>query len=215
MYSKGSTADHPSSSSRSSPKRKHSFSRLHEETLPVLHALHSGSSDLQSQAKRRKISQSLSSSNSQHSMSKGMGEMVRPDVVYLSKNIRPQTGIRKLVIKNLRPEPRENLKDHYERIWKQVSSALVAVFARQEPKQPLERLYRDVEDICRNGQAEALFKHLDSKCSEYLESSLLPYISSQVYTGLSMVETLRIVHNGWEMWSSQSVSTLAPSHLLS
>jgi hypothetical protein len=140
-------------------------------------------------------------------MSKGMGEMVRPDVVYLTKNIQPQTGIRKLVIKNLRREPRENLKDHYDRIWKQVSSALVAVFAGQEPKQPLERLYRDVEDICRNGQAEALFQHLNSSCNKYLETSLLPCISNQVRTGLSMIETLRVVHKGWEMWSSRSVGT--------
>lgn len=138
-----------------------------------------------------------------------MGEMARLDVVYLSKNIQPQTGIRKLVIKNLRREPRVNLKDHYDRIWNQVSDALVAVFAGQEPRQPLERLYHDVEDICRNGQAEALFQHLNSNCNHYLETSLLPHISSQVHAGSSMVETLRIVHKGWEMWSSRSVCTLA------
>lgn len=140
-------------------------------------------------------------------MSQGIGEMSRPDVVYLSKNIQPQTGIRRLVIKNLRREPRENLKDHYDRTWRQVSSALVAVFAAQEPKQPLERLYRDVEDICRNGQAETLFQHLSSSCSEYLENTLLPHVAGQVHNGLSMVETLRIVHNAWEIWSSQSVCT--------
>jgi hypothetical protein len=140
-----------------------------------------------------------------------MGEIARSNVVYLSKNIQPQTGIRKLVIKNLRREPRENLKDHYDRIWMQVSSALVAVFAGQEPKQPLELLYRDVEEICRNGQAEALFLHLSSRCSQYLETSLLPHISSQVHTGSNMVETLRVVHKGWEMWSSRSVGTLVSS----
>ena len=144
-------------------------------------------------------------------MSKGLGEMARSDVVYLSKNIQPQTGIKKLVIKNLRREPRENLKDHYDRIWTQVSSALAAIFAGHEPKQPLERLYRDVEDICRNDQAEALFLHLNSRCSQYLETSLLPHISSQVHTESSMVETLRVVHKGWEMWSSRSVGTLESS----
>ncbi len=136
-----------------------------------------------------------------------MGEMLRPDVVYPSKNIQPQTGIRKLVIKNLRREPRENLKDHYDRIWKQISTALVAVFAGQDPQQPLERLYRDVEDICRNAQAEALFQHLSSSCNQYLENSLLPQISCQVHTGSSMIETLRIVQKGWEIWSSRSVGT--------
>jgi hypothetical protein len=206
QHSKGSTADHLPSSSRS-PKRKLSFTHVREETRPIPHELHGDSLDLNSQAKRRKIARPLSASNSQSSMSKGMGEMVRPDVVYLTKNIQPQTGIRKLVIKNLRREPRENLKDHYDRIWKQVSSALVAVFAGQEPKQPLERLYRDVEDICRNGQAEALFQHLNSSCNKYLETSLLPCISNQVRTGLSMIETLRVVHKGWEMWSSRSVGT--------
>jgi len=143
-----------------------------------------------------------------------MGEMARPDVVYLTKNIQPQTGIRKLVIKNLRREPRENLKEHYDRIWKQVSDALVAVFVGQEPKQPLERLYRNVEDICRNGEAEALFQHLNSSCIQYLETRLLPHLSSQVHTGSSMVETLRTVHNGWEMWSSRSVGSLASFWLL-
>jgi hypothetical protein len=60
-----------------------------------------------------------------------------------------------------------------------------------------------------------LFQHLDSRCSEYLENSLLLNISSQVHTGLSMVETLRIVHNGWEMWSSRSVRSSVSSSLLS
>lgn len=140
-----------------------------------------------------------------------MGDVARPDVVYLSKNIQPQTGIRKLVIKNLRREPRENLKDHYDRIWKQVSNALVAVFAGQEPKQPLECLYRGVEEICRNDQAEALFQHLQPSSNQYLEISLLPQISSQVHAESSRVEALRIVHKSWEMWSSRSVGTLVSS----
>jgi hypothetical protein len=212
QHSKGSTADHLPSSPRSPLKRELSFPRLHEEIRQIPHGLHGGPLDLNTQSKRRKIARSLSSSNSQSSMSKSMGEMVRPDVVYLSKNIQPQTGIRKLVIKNLRREPRENLKEHYDRIWKQVSNALVAVFAGQEPKQPLERLYRDVEDICRNGQAEALFQHLNSSCIQYLETTLLPHISSQVHTGSSMVEALRVVHKGWEMWSSRSVRILASSN---
>ncbi len=215
QHSEGLSAYCPPTSSRSTPKRNLSFTRRHEEThsattsASVPHASRGTTLDPTGQTKRQKTMQSSLLSDPRDTVGKSMRQVSRPDVIYMSKNFQPQTGIRRLVIKNLKTSPRSSLQDHYDQLWTQVSDALKAIYAGQQPQQPLERLYRDVEDICRNGQAEELFHHLNSECNSYLQKNLLPHISSQIQAGSRMIETLRIVHNGWEMWSSCSVRTSA------
>jgi hypothetical protein len=210
--SEGSTVDKTPSSSLSPAKRRLSFQRPVEEIDscralgPTSQTTQTPSSASPTQAKRRKVIQSSGTAvKPEGSMSKIRGQVARPDVVYLSKNFQPQVGIRKLVIKNVRKAAVVSLQDHYDQIWAQVSAALRSVYAGQQPEQPLERLYRYVEDLCRNGMAEKLFHHLNTECTAYLQNSLLPHISSQIQPGLSPVKTLRILHTGWRMWNSRSV----------
>jgi cullin-4 len=212
-----SSPEHPSSSSRLSAKRRLSFSHHLGETHsagasePTSHASQDIFAELPSQSKRQKTLRSSPSSGSSNNPKNSMAQVARRDVIDLTKdtvpapNFQPQTGIRKLVIKNLRKTSRTNLKDHYNYVWAEISSALTAVYAGQQPRQPLERLYRNVEDICRNGQAKELFQHLNENCVAHLQDSLLPQILAEVQPGLGVVETLQTVYNGWEIWSSRSV----------
>jgi hypothetical protein len=212
--------EHPSSSSRLSAKRKLSFSRRVEEANSGASESTSQASqdifaDLLGQSKRQKTVRAPPSCGTYNSERIDMAQVARRDVVDLTKDavsapsfqphFQPQTGIRKLVVKNLRKGSRTNLTDHYNYAWAEISGALMAIYSGQQPRQPLERLYRNVEDICRNGQAEGLFHHINDNCISYLQNSLLPQISKEVPTGSCVVETLRIVYNGWEIWNSRSV----------
>jgi cullin-4 len=129
-----------------------------------------------------------------------------------SAGLHPQSGTRKLVIKNLRISPRSSLPDHYNRLWNDIKTALVDIYDGRQPQQPLELLYRDVEDICRNGQAEELYHQLNSKCTACLQNNLLPGISDGLPDAASTIETLKAVYNTWETWNTRSVTV--PGHVL-
>lgn len=208
------SSEHPSSSSQLSVKRRLSFSRRLEEirssgtTDPTSHTPLEISTGSPHQTKRQKTVRSPPSSDTHNN---SMAPVASHDVVDLTRDtmpapkFQPQTGVRKLVIKNLRKESRANLIDHYNYVWAEISSALKAVFSGTQPRQPLELLYRNVEDICRNGQSEALFQHVNENCITYLQNNLLPQILAKVHAAPCVVETLRTVFNAWEIWSSRSV----------
>lgn len=116
----------------------------------------------------------------------------------------PHSGAKKLVVRNLRKTSRTDLDDYYGRTWTQLNLALTAVFGGQEPVQSLEQLYRGVEDVCRHGKAESLYKALRGRCQSYLDEEMLPPILSQA--GKDNVGVLRTVHATWLTWSRQMVS---------
>jgi cullin-4 len=100
--------------------------------------------------------------------------------------LRPHLGSRKLVVKNLRPSPSptttttttastssssttaSSLTAYYQGVYTELDEALSAIFAGKTPAQPLERLYRGVEDIVRKGEAQQLTERLQSRCTEWL-----------------------------------------------
>jgi cullin 4 len=139
-------------------------------------------------------------------MSKAQGK--RPELVDLTKPrsaFQPHSGAKKLVIKNLRTTSRAaDLEQYYARTLEELDDALGAIFARRQPKQPFERLYRGVEDTCRNGRSRQLYERLHQRCEKYLNSDLLQSIRSEA--GSSNVDMLRSVHKHWVIWDTQSVS---------
>ncbi|KAJ9155107.1 Cullin-domain-containing protein [Pleurostoma richardsiae] len=165
------------------------------------------------------------------SMSSAKVQGKRPEVIDLTTTRRaggsmtaafqPQNGARKLVIKNLRTEPNRasDAEDYYRQAWAELDAALTAVFAREQPRQPLERLYRNVENICRKGGAQGLYELLDKRFEDYLHRDVLRRIKAD--GGASNVEMLRSVHKYWKIWNQQSVvirstfSWLDRSYLLS
>ncbi|KAK5652500.1 hypothetical protein OQA88_10405 [Cercophora sp. LCS_1] len=94
-------------------------------------------------------------------------EQQRP---HLTSSLQPHIGPRKLVIKNLRPTNQSSVEEYYRKTWTELDEALDDIFLGRSTKQPLERLYRGVEDFCRRGEAEQLAERLRGKCEAYLAS---------------------------------------------
>lgn len=201
--SEDSIAAHSRDSFRSSAKRK--LSGIISFSAPGVEASHNlVASDADYQTKRQKTSPFLQSSNLQDSMSK-VSVVAGRDLNFGHANFQPYSGVKKLVVKNLRKTSPTNLQDHYDGIFQQLALALNCIFNGQRPRQPLERLYRNVEDICRNDQAELLYNHLKNACRNHLENGLLQPILLRLRSGFVTLDTLRSVRQVWQSWSSQSV----------
>ncbi|KAI1417737.1 Cullin-domain-containing protein [Hypoxylon sp. FL1857] len=137
-------------------------------------------------------------------MSKVLGK--RPELVDLTKPptaFQPHKGAKKLVIKNLRTTSRVSDLDKYYDVTKQeLLDALQAIFEQKQPRQPLERLYRGVEDLCRHGDERELYKKLQERCEFYLRNNLHRSIMAEA--GPSNVDVLRSTYKHWVIWNAQS-----------
>ncbi|RWA12107.1 hypothetical protein EKO27_g2990 [Xylaria grammica] len=138
-------------------------------------------------------------------MSKALGK--RPVTVNLTKPAQsafePNKGAKKLTVSKLRAiSCPDDVERYYERRRHELADALVAIFKRQQPRQPLETLYRAVEDICRHGAARELFDILRAQCESYLNGPLQQSILRD--GGSSNVDMLKAVYKHWIIWNSQS-----------
>ncbi|KAI0481183.1 cullin-4A [Xylariaceae sp. FL0804] len=121
-------------------------------------------------------------------------------------SFQPHRGAKKLVIKNLRTASRaQDLERYYEEARRDLEDALQAIFDRQQPRQPLERLYRGVEDICRRGDARGLNSMLREKCESYLNGPLYQAIIAGAASP-SNIDMLRSLHKHWTIWNLQSTT---------
>ncbi|KAF8854845.1 Cullin-domain-containing protein [Acephala macrosclerotiorum] len=127
----------------------------------------------------------------------------RPKVIDLTRpsNFNPNTGAKKLVIKNLKAT-RQDVDIYYSRTWDELDGSLTLIFKRRPLRLPLEVLCRGVEAICRKGDAEKLSNHLRDRSKAYLEKELLPKIEREA--GSANVEGLAIVQKYWTEWSKQT-----------
>jgi len=139
---------------------------------------------------------------------KGKGpEMV--DLTRRTAPFQPHIGAKKLVIKNVRTTSNASQVDqYYRRTWDELGAALRSVFAGEHPKQPLEMLYRGVEDICRHGEEERVYKMLKEQCEHHLNGKVFEVIRSSGEG--SNVSMLSAVHTQWQAWNSQTVSCSPP-----
>lgn len=113
-----------------------------------------------------------------------------------------QPGTRKLVVKNLKPAKEHDLEAHYKKTQREIEVATFNIFADQTPSVPLERLYRDVEDLVRAGRGDKLMKTLEASMKEYLEEMAahcepLEHVVDQ--------SVLRIVVEKWTKWGEITV----------
>ncbi|KAI1168006.1 ubiquitin ligase subunit CulD [Nemania serpens] len=156
-----------------------------------------------SERKRSRVTRPTSPGAS--TMSKTLG--TRPAVLNLTKPGRsafePNKGAKKLIVSRLRTIPYpDNLEHYYEKRRNELADALAAIFKQQQPQQPLETLYRGVEDICRHGAARELYAVLRAQCESYLNGPLLKAIMAD--GGSSDVDMLAAVHKHWVIWNAQS-----------
>jgi cullin-4 len=199
--------DNIASTNGSTPKRK--LNDQQKKSSPSKAARSSISTTTSPPASKR-LKTSHSSGNLGRStntdMSKVMVRGVHPNVIDLTRpsNFQPNTGAKRLLIKNLRTSSRKDIDTYYDRTWDELDAALTSVFDRSSPTSPLEVLCRGVEAICRRNQPDKLFTHLKERCKVYLEKQLLPTVESEA--GPNEVETLRTVHKFWTIWNEQSVS---------
>lgn len=140
-------------------------------------------------------------------MSKVAGKW--PEIVDLTKPttaFQPHKGAKKLVIKNLRTTSRTNdLEKYYDATRKELLEALQAIFEQKQPRQPLERLYRGVEDLCRHGASRELYETLRERCETYLKNDLQRSIVAEA--GSSNIDVLKSTYKHWVIWNAQSVGT--------
>ncbi|KAK3357143.1 Cullin family-domain-containing protein [Lasiosphaeria hispida] len=119
--------------------------------------------------------------------------------------LQPHMGPRKLVIKNFRSPTSARTADvdrYYERARAELDAALAAIFAGRPTSQPMEHLYRDVEDICRKGDAAPLADALRVRCEAYLSGEdVLGGLQKE--KGGDDVALLRAVLAHWKTWSDK------------
>ncbi|KAK6067649.1 ubiquitin ligase subunit [Seiridium cupressi] len=121
----------------------------------------------------------------------------------------PGKGAKKLVIKNFQSVSRTNeLEQFYQKIWEDLEAALESIFAKQQPRKPLDTLYKGVESLCqyhrKNNSEKKLYDFLRQRCEDYLNGEMAKSIKTG--TGASNVEVLRSVHKHWVIWGQQLVS---------
>lgn len=202
--SKGSRTDSTFERSVSSPKR--SIADTLETGVATATSMLGGDrSSVGSGVKRQRTIESTIAGHPKANMSDTVG-LVAPSNVDFRRatSFQPHTGVRKLVVKNLRPSRVADLREHYAKVQVQVLDAVETIFKGQQPRQPLERLYRDVEDICRNNQAEGLYKELRQRTRDHLEVNILGNLLrlNNKDNPLQFLETLL---DAWKEWNSKAV----------
>lgn len=118
-------------------------------------------------------------------------------------SLRPHTGAKKLIVKNLRTHNRSRdsaLQVYYKKLWSDIDAALTDIFEGRDPRQPYDGLYKAVEDLCRHGEAEALYKHLHGRKEEHLKSLLLPELESLAKIASTDDLVIGVVEATWAHW---------------
>ncbi|KAH7343073.1 Cullin family-domain-containing protein [Rhexocercosporidium sp. MPI-PUGE-AT-0058] len=202
QQSKRKYADQPKSFASSRPASASDYqteSASVQSTLPV--------------SKRLKTSHTAGNQGLSANMSKSSGLGFGPQKVIdltgskaapqMHSNFQPNTGAKKLVVKNLRTASRTNQTEaYYTRTWDELDASLTSVFNGRTTNVALESLYRGVEYICRRSKADDLFLHFKARCKAYLEKEMLPQLESEI--GTSNVDALRTIHKFWSKWNEQS-----------
>jgi len=116
----------------------------------------------------------------------------------------PQTGPKKLVVKNLRTVTKTDPDRFCEKTNEQLDEAITAIFAGGRPEFSNEELYRGAENICKLGRAESLATKVQERCSTQMSEQVRKPLLAQ--TGKNNVEVLKAVLSAWATWLKQMVS---------
>ncbi|PKS13289.1 hypothetical protein jhhlp_000060 [Lomentospora prolificans] len=116
-----------------------------------------------------------------------------------------RTTVKKLVIKNRRidgSDQQAEIEKYFESIWSEISDALGDILRNKRPKVPFDRMFRDVEDLCRNKKEQEVYKKLITTCELYLAEVVLATIKSS--RKRSDTEVLASVLSEWKSWNEKS-----------
>ena len=129
----------------------------------------------------------------------------KPNGLVRPTNFTPQSGPRKLVVKNLRKTPRANSEDYSAHVWRQLDAALAAIFDHETVPYSNEELYKGVENLCRQGNAPSLYQKLCAKCNSAMKSLVLAPLARDAGSVDDNI-LLAAVVAAWLSWSSKMVS---------
>lgn len=134
----------------------------------------------------------------------------KPVGMVRSSDTGPDTGPKKLVVKNLRKAPRSDPERYFNDVWAKLDSAISAILANDQIPSSNEELYRGAENLCRQGRAAPLFKTLWEKCRQGITNQFQRPLISQV-SNLDDVGTLRAVISAWDAWNIRLVRVRYPT----
>ncbi|CAH0022900.1 unnamed protein product [Clonostachys rhizophaga] len=121
-----------------------------------------------------------------------------------SSAFQPHNGAKRIVIKNLRQPgaAREaQVREYYAETEKILDDMLTVVLAGGKPHVPLERLYRGVEDHCRNGNAGKIHLVLRDRVDSHVSRVILPRVQrSGEGSNLNMAKQLLAE---WHLFNAQ------------
>ena len=122
---------------------------------------------------------------------------------------RPQSGPKKLVVKNLKKAPQADPEQYYNHVWNQLDAALSAIFVGGDMPYSFEELYKGVESLCRQDHAPAVYKKLREKCKQNVSVQVLePLVQSA--SAVDTVDTLNAVVKAWSTWMAHLVNFTEP-----
>lgn len=122
---------------------------------------------------------------------------------FVTSNYQRSNGAKVLRVANLRQNPRTDSRDYYDRTWEHLEACMTDVFAGRQIRHSLEQLYKGVQDICRQGSGDRLYKNLKDRCKTHLASGVLPTI--KVHSRSTNIDILRHVHGCWQEFYNQMV----------
>ncbi|EXJ76725.1 uncharacterized protein A1O5_01233 [Cladophialophora psammophila CBS 110553] len=114
----------------------------------------------------------------------------------------PQTGPKKLVVKNLRAATRLDTRAYFEKTWRETDKALDAIFRNEKDPYSLEELYKGAEHTCRHGHSADLYEHLSRKCEINLNENVRDRIRREEANS-SDIDVVRAFVNAWQNWQKQ------------
>lgn len=156
--------------------------------------------------KRQKTAPSPPDNETRANMSRIHGTQQRSQGFkgFAASSYQPSTGAKILTVTNLRKRPRTDSHEYYNRTWNQLEACLVDIFAGRQPQQSLEQLYKGVQDICRQGDAEKLFRKLRDRCEAHLTDEVLPALDA-IQSRSTNIDILRHVYACWQEFYKQMV----------
>ncbi|XP_030762316.1 cullin-4B [Sitophilus oryzae] len=114
-------------------------------------------------------------------------------------SIKPTTA-KKLVIKNLKSEPKLP-EDYIEQTWKKLKSAVLAIQQAKPNEYQLEELYQAVENLCNHKMAPILYQKLHNLTEQHVAQNIEQFLAESMDRYLF----LKKMNNTWLAHCNQMI----------
>ncbi|KAF2762840.1 Cullin-domain-containing protein [Pseudovirgaria hyperparasitica] len=112
----------------------------------------------------------------------------------------PHAGPRRIVVKNFKTQSKADPKQYFDQVWNTLDAALGRIFAGQKIAISYEELYKSVENVCRQGHAEALSYRLYKRCELHMNETVYARLLEQSHQ--TNTDVLRAVLAAWATWKA-------------